>query len=100
MADLKDLQPVERKFIRPCDCCGEKLPTAHFYRLDLSTCILDMQTVSRQVGLEMMLGNAKIADVMGTGEPLARIATTHQYTVCPNCISKPDLVLYLLDKDA
>lgn len=99
MADLKDLPAVKRQDIRPCEYCGDKLRTPHFYTLELKSCILDMRAVQRQAGMEMIMGgNPELADILGTQEPLARVATSSKYTICGNCISKPDLVLYLMEK--
>jgi hypothetical protein len=47
-----------------------------FYRVTVETCCLNGQAIQRQAGLEMIIGNAAIAQVMGPDEDMAKIIDT------------------------
>jgi hypothetical protein len=48
-----------------------------FYRVTVEQCGLDRDAIQRQAGLEMMVGNAAIASVLGPNEDIAKILSKH-----------------------
>jgi hypothetical protein len=48
-----------------------------FYRVTVEQCGLDRDAISRQAGLEMMLGSPVLASVMGPNEDVANILSKH-----------------------
>lgn len=48
-----------------------------FYRVTVEQCGLDRDAIQRQAGLEMMVGNAAIAAVLGPDEDIAKILSKH-----------------------
>lgn len=52
-----------------------------FYRVTVETCCLDQRAIQRQAGLEMVIGNAAIAQAMGPDEDFAKIIDTKRVFV-------------------
>lgn len=48
-----------------------------FYRVTVEQCGLDRRAIERQAGLEMIVGNAAIASVLGPDEDIAKILSKH-----------------------
>lgn len=75
--------------IKPCAKCGKGvmhtgLPL--FWRITIERYGIDANAVRRQAGLEMMLGNAKLAHVMGPNETMAKPVMDDVILIlCENC---------------
>lgn len=71
-----------------CDICRERILQSGlplFWRVTVERFGIDMQAVSRQHGLGMMIG-APLAQIMGPDEDLAKpVMDTKVLTVCENC---------------
>lgn len=64
-----------------------------FYRLTLDRLVVNTGAVQRQHGLEMILGNAAIAHVMGTNEDIAQsIGDKIDVLICEDCAIKPERI--------
>jgi hypothetical protein len=48
-----------------------------FYRVTVEQCALDRSAITRQAGLEMMVGSPAIAAVLGPNEDVAKILSKH-----------------------
>jgi hypothetical protein len=72
--DIKKLPGIKAREIGPT-VTGKRLAQDGpvFYRVTIETCAIDACAVQRQVGLEMVIGNAAIAHAMGPDEDLAKI---------------------------
>lgn len=76
----------------PCLCCGKGI--AHnadlaFLRVRFDLMALNIGAIRRQHGLEMMMGNAAIAQALGTDEDMARQMTTGTGLICGSCMVAP-----------
>ncbi len=56
-----------------------------FYRMKLDCMMIDVGAVQRAAGMEQMMGNAMIANVMGPNEDLAIETSSHEVLVCMEC---------------
>ena len=83
-----------------CKVCGKKFGESGlplFWRVTVQRYFVDMEAVNRQTGLEMMLGNVAIADVMGPNEDMAKpVMDAVTVTVCERCANKCELCLHSL----
>lgn len=79
--------------IKPCAGCGKGvmhtgLPL--FWRVTIARYGIDVTAVQRQAGLEMMLGSAALAHVMGPNETLAKPVMDDVILIfCEDCAMKP-----------
>ena len=75
--------------IKPCALCGKGvmhtgLPL--FYRVTVERMGVDLRAVTRQHGLELMLGNPVIAHAMGLQEDIAKpIGQAVTVAICEDC---------------
>lgn len=95
---------IKHKDLKPCLICG--LGMAHagslaFFRMRLDRMIIDSGAVRRAHGLEVMLGNAYLANIMGPDEDLARQFTSDTVLICEPCaLRRPERVFALYEKIA
>ena len=80
---------LKQEDLRPCGLCGKGLMNSGIplcYRITIDRLGFDANAIREQAGLEMMLGNAAIAHVMGTHADMAK-PITDQYTalICEKC---------------
>lgn len=95
--------PLKQREIRPCDACGKRLaagghggrPSMQFFRLKAENHLLNGPAISRQAGLEQMLGSAAIAAVMGPDEDLSGVACESDLLVCQDCSMRHSLAMLL-----
>lgn len=88
--------------LTPCALCGKGLMhDGHidFYRVTVERHFVDMAAVQRRHGLELMLGSAVLAGVMGPDEDLTiELPGTQTANLCFDCalghrvIELPDLL--------
>ncbi len=84
---------IRREDIRPCDGCGEGLLNGGqiaAYRVEVTQYVVDRSAVQRQAGLEMMLGSASIAHVMGQDEEFLKAVSKSDALYCQRCFIDPD----------
>ena len=76
---------MKRDEITACYLCGG--PTApSFYQIRAQHYVYNPDAVRRSAGMEMMMGNAMLAHIMGPNEDLATlIETTGPVNVCLQC---------------
>ena len=79
---------MKRKEIEPCAICGKGVMHDNmltFYRVKLDYMIGNIPAIQRQAGLDMMLGNAAIAHVMGLDEDIAIPMHEQSFLLCFDC---------------
>mgnify|MGYP001571332043 CR=1 FL=1 len=82
------MKEEELRKLSICGVCQEKIGksgSSLFFKATLELYCLDFNALNKQQGLTMMLGSAKLAEVMGTGEDLANKIDTSVLSVCYNC---------------
>ena len=63
-----------------------------FYTVQITTEVVNTNAIKRQTGLEMMLGHAGLAAVMGPQEDLSEeLSNTGKLWVCMDCASRTPL---------
>jgi len=84
---------IKRADIKPCAKCGKGVMHTGiplFWRLTVERYGIDAGAVQRAAGLEMMLGNAALANVMGPNEILAKpVMDTTVLILCEDCAMEP-----------
>lgn len=78
-----------------CSLCKQKIGHTGiplFWRVKIERFGINMDAVRRQTGLEMMLGNAAIAQAMGPDEDMATLITETTFVVCEACESDHTLL--------
>lgn len=78
----------ELRKVAECAIC--KKPFGHtgiplFYRVCVRHIGIKMDSVRRQDGLAMMIGNSALAAVMGENEELTETITENEITICHHC---------------
>lgn len=77
----------------PCACCGKGvmhtgLPT--FYRVTVERMGIDVRAVKRQHGMELMIGDARVANIMGPDEDMGLpIGPAARGLLCETCANDP-----------
>lgn len=86
---------MRRKDIKPCVICGKGVMhngDIAAYQVTVQQHIVDHQAVRRQAGLEMMLGNAYLAHVMGPNEELLKpVGEPRPVLMCQPCFLNTDI---------
>lgn len=84
---------MKQSELQPCAICGKGVCHAGdpcCMRLDVTRMVTNVGAVQRQTGLEMMLGNAALAAVMGTDEDmLVALGKPVTLLICDKCMSRP-----------
>lgn len=87
----------ERELREAATClqCGEKIGACgspFFYRLTIERYGVKMDSIRRQTGLAQFMGNARLAEVMGAGEDMARpVMQPITVTICDKCALPPNI---------
>jgi len=94
---------LRRAEITACFACGKGVAHAGdicFYRVSLQQFVLDPSAIQRQHGLEMQIGNAALAQIMGPDSPLAQ-STDEQKTslLCQQCATRDMGMLLVLTEE-
>ena len=82
-------ESLEREHIKACGICGKGvlhsgLPLC--YRVTIERLGFDLQAIQQAHGLELMLGNAALANVMGPTREFAKpFIEPIQFLVCETC---------------
>lgn len=79
---------MKQSEIKPCAGCGKGV--AHdnsitFYEVKIGYRFLNVAAIQRQTGLEMMLGDAGLASVMGADEDIGISLSDVEALVCLSC---------------
>jgi hypothetical protein len=101
-------KPFKQTDIRNCAACDRGLmhagnPLGMFWRLRFDRLMIDRNAVSRQHGLELMMGGAApLAHVMGPQEDMAQpVGGPYDAMICEECVlSKPLVVLFQVAEKA
>lgn len=94
---------MKQRDFKPCACCGKGMAGGgvHFYRVKIEQLILNPGAIQQQHGLEMMIGNAAIAQAMGPDNDLATPFATAEVLICGECGILPQIPhLFLEAEDA
>ncbi len=96
--------PLKQVDLSPCIGCNKNVAHANgllFYRLSFERLAFNVPAIRRQHGLEMMLGNAAIARVMGPNEDISVAVDVPVHALlCDDCAcSKPIAVLHEIYSD-
>ena len=87
---------LKQREITTCACCGKGIGhnrSLNFYRITIESHVVNLPAVQRQTGLEMMLGSAAIAAVMGPDEPMSMIFDeTKPAVLCFDCALNKSVV--------
>jgi hypothetical protein len=87
---VEKLPGIKQAEIKPCAICAKGV--AHdgnilFWRIRMERAGLHMPAIERQHGLELMLGSAPLARVMGTDSDIAKVIDgPHDVWICEPCI--------------
>ncbi len=74
--------------LKPCALCNKGVLADRniaFYRIRVTNFVADMGAINRQVGLEMLVGNPTIANVMGPDDDIAIPFSEGDCLVCMTC---------------
>ena len=72
----------------------------HFYRVKIEQLVLNMATIRRQAGLEMMMGSAAaLAHALGPDEDLATSMAIRTVLICADCSLQPQIPAVLIMED-
>lgn len=85
---LKIADSLKHKDFKPCLLCGKGMMHAGsitFFRLTLERHLIDTRAVQRAHGMELMMGNARLANIMGPDEALAKQVDTNTFLICEPC---------------
>lgn len=76
----------QRDFER-CVSCGRGMAAAsvHFYRFEVEQLVFDCRAIERQLGLQMVVGSAELAAVLGPDEDLAVGVLKRRGLLCADC---------------
>lgn len=103
--DVVTLPPqLKRKDLEPCAACGKGVlhtgvPLA--WRVTIERFGLDRRAIDQQHGLELLIGDPRIAHVMGPDGDLAkRIDSPDVQLLCEQCFAKPYTLLVAFDRAA
>ena len=95
---------MKHKDFKKCICCNKGMMHnrmyIQFYRLKIDFMLIDVGAVQRANGLEQMMGNAMIANVMGPDEDLAQATSSHEVLVCMECATDKFCIPAMVEKAA
>jgi len=99
-AEISKLPGFKQSEIQPCALCGKGL--GHdgnflFWRLKFERLGIDHSAVRQQHGLELMLGSAALAHVMGPDRDIAKVIDgPRDALVCEPCVMDRLLGLFMI----
>ena len=81
---------LKQKDLQPCVLCSKGVMHDNnitFYRIFIEHFVIDTSAVSRQHGMEMMMGQAApLAQVMGPDEDMAKVVShSNPILICQSC---------------
>lgn len=79
---------LKHKDFKPCLLCGKGMMHAGsitFFRITIERHLIDVRAVERAHGMELLMGDAKLANVMGPNEALAKQIDTNTVLICEPC---------------
>lgn len=79
---------LKHRDFKPCLLCGKGMMHAGsitFFRLTIERQVIDTRAVQRAQGMELMLGDPRLANVMGPNEDLAKQLDTNTVLICEPC---------------
>lgn len=84
------MKEQELRHLATCCVCRRKvgqLPTGVFNKISSERFMVNPRAVQRQHGLEQMLGNVALAQVMGAGEDMAvSMGPAITIMICDDCV--------------
>lgn len=87
------MSEISRAEIRPCDACAKPIGLV-FFRVNVQRFVVDASAVREAAGLETMLGSPTLAEVMGSGRPLAQELDGSTLILCQDCARDPITIEY------
>ena len=84
---------MKAKDFTMCLCCGKGVAHAGdltFLRIHIDYMMLNPRAITRQHGLEQMVGNAALAAVLGPNEDMAARIGSGEGLICGTCMLKPE----------
>lgn len=88
-AEVRRMPGLKGTDLKPCAICGRGVMHARdltFFHVTIERYMLDLGAVQRAHGLELVIGNPVIANVIGPDEDLAkRIHLQDRVVVCDHC---------------
>ena len=90
---------IKRADITNCVVCEKGLMhdgNLQFYRVKISSYIADARAIQQQAGLEQMMGDPTLAQIMGPDKDLAKEVYSHEALICFDCAAE-SRVLSLLE---
>jgi hypothetical protein len=90
---MADKTGMKHRDFKPCAACGDGMMKngLTFYRVRIERMLADPGAIRRAHGLELMIGDALVANVMGPDEDLAILFDgPHDILLCEHCaIGRP-----------
>src|SRR4051812_43025168 len=95
---------LKQEDLRPCSFCGKGVMHTgipQFFRVTIERMVANRQAITRQHGLEMMMGgNALLANIMGPNEDMAEVLDSVQNAlVCHACAMEPHPLFAAMEQD-
>jgi hypothetical protein len=88
--DIDKLPGIKQRELQPCALCDNGVGHGNyplFWRLRMQRFAIDVASVQRQHGFELMLGSPALARAMGPDADLAKaVYGPHQVLVCESCV--------------
>lgn len=95
------MKEMELRKYALCSICKKTIGSSGlplFYRVTVERFGVDLGAVHRQTGLSMLIGNARIAHIMGTDAEMARpMAEPVVLCVCEPCSVEMHMIAQLVD---
>jgi hypothetical protein len=99
MNELRGLK--ETRLRKKCGICKKGVfnnGALQVLELDITVQLVEPHAIKRQVGLEMMMGDAApLAQVMGLNEDMTSPAYKQSFLVCQDCACKPQTLMHVLE---
>lgn len=101
MQTQSTLKQKELRELAVCAACRKRIGHTGlplFYRVTIERFGVDLRAVQRQGGLEQMLGNVVLAQVMGPDDEMAKaVMDPVQVSICESCSTAPVMVAALAE---
>lgn len=95
---------MKHKDFKPCEICGKGMMHAGhplFLRITIERMGIDSRAVERAHGMEMMVGDPLLANIMGADEDLAKVVDgKRDMLICIRCASEPLPPYFWIDDDS
>jgi hypothetical protein len=86
--DIDKLPGLKHRDFKPCLACGKGVMHAgsiSFYRVRIEHCVVNTREVEKAAGMEMLMGNPQLANVMGPDADLAKVMSADGGLLCQDC---------------